>query len=90
MKPSLLERFSRYLAAQAGLPEKVRQPRPLSVTASREASPLCQERKQGLLESILQRHHRLQRSLQTLVTGPISPIGPIGLMGLMVRGQFRL
>jgi cytidylate kinase len=37
MKPSLLERFSRYLAAQAALPEKVHQPRPLSVTISREA-----------------------------------------------------
>jgi cytidylate kinase len=37
MKASLLERFSRYLAAQAALAEKVRQPRPLSVTISREA-----------------------------------------------------
>jgi cytidylate kinase len=37
MKASLLERFSHYLAAQAVLPEKVRQPRPLSVTISREA-----------------------------------------------------
>ncbi|HYY28877.1 MAG TPA: cytidylate kinase-like family protein [Chthoniobacterales bacterium] len=37
MKTSLLNRFNRYLAAQAAVPEKVHQPTPLSVTISREA-----------------------------------------------------
>jgi cytidylate kinase len=37
MKPSMLDRFNRYLAAQAALPDMTRQPVPLSITISREA-----------------------------------------------------
>jgi cytidylate kinase len=36
MKTSLLEVFSRYLQAQAALPERARQPQPLAITISRE------------------------------------------------------
>jgi cytidylate kinase len=37
MKTSLLDRFNRYLAAQAAIPEKAHQPRLLTITISREA-----------------------------------------------------
>ena len=37
MKTSLLDRFNRYLAAQAAIPETARQPRLLTITISREA-----------------------------------------------------
>lgn len=37
MKASLLDVFNRYLQSQAALPEKAREPQPLSITISREA-----------------------------------------------------
>src|SRR5690349_10170960 len=36
MKVPLLDVFSRYLQAQAALPEKAREPQPLAITISRE------------------------------------------------------
>src|SRR5271155_4889586 len=37
MKTPLLDRFNRYLAAQAAIPDKARRPMPLAITISREA-----------------------------------------------------